>query len=60
MLSYNLSLFSEYSSAKSNRGKEEGVFKRGEAPLSIPPPPLTREGDKGGGLSNKNFKRIAK
>jgi len=29
-------------------GKE--AFKRGGAPLSILPPPLSREGDKGGGL----------
>jgi len=34
------------------------VFKRGEAPLlNIPPPPLVREGDKGGGLPNKKFKK---
>jgi len=33
-------------------------FKRGEAPLSFPPPPLSREGDKGGGLPCKKLKGI--
>jgi len=31
---------------------KSGEFKRGEAPLTNLPPPLSREGDKGGGLSN--------
>ena len=47
--------------------RKDGVFKRGIAPkyayreskgdkvpLLIFPPPLSREGDKGGGLPNKN------
>jgi len=35
----------------------EGEFKRGEASLKkLLPPPFTREGDKGGGLPNKNLK----
>ena len=36
-----------------------GVFERGFAPLTeLIPPPLLREGDKGGGLPNKNLKGI--
>jgi len=36
-----------------------GVFERGFAPLAgLIPPPLIREGDKGGGLPNKNLKGI--
>ena len=35
----------------------EGELKRGEASLIKPiPPPFIREGDKGGGLPNKNLK----
>ena len=33
---------------------EFGASKRGFAPLLIFPPPLIREGDKGGGFPNKN------
>jgi len=35
----------------------EGELKRGEASLiKLLPPPFIREGDKGGGLPNKNLK----
>ena len=35
------------------------MFKRGEAPLFyIIPPPLSREGDKGGGLPDKKAKFV--
>jgi len=35
----------------------EGELKRGEASLiKLLPPPFIREGDKGGGLPNKNIK----